>query len=305
MAEFPNAIPTNRQSSTSEYLSNMASSFGHVALHNFEVSEIIALATKLGTGSSTPTSGAVLKGTGAGASAWGQVDLATEIGSFTSADLRGRLSDETGTGSSVFATSPTISAPVFTGGGTWAGSPVLSTPAIADLTNATHTHQNSAGGGTLNGAAAIQDGTITPAELATGTGTSWAYQTWVPVFTNFTTGDGSTNYAKYLQVGKTVFFELGFTLGGTSVVSGEITFTLPITSVTYNTNASPIGIVTILDSGTAFIEGKVVWVTTTTAKISPSKVDGVYGNFVATSSSEPMTWTTNDGFYLTGRYEAA
>lgn len=79
MAEFPTSIPTNRQSSPSEYLSNMASGFGHVALHNFHINEIIALATKLGTGASVPASGQVLRGTGAGASAWGKVDLTADV----------------------------------------------------------------------------------------------------------------------------------------------------------------------------------------------------------------------------------
>lgn len=149
MAEFPNSIPTNHASSTSEYLSNMASGFGHVALHNFEVGEIIALATKLGTGSSTPSSGLVLRGTGTGTSAWGQIDLANDLAAFTSLQLAGRLSDETGSGSSVFGTSPTLSTPTITGGGSWAGSPTLSTPTIASFTNAQHDHSNAAGGGSL------------------------------------------------------------------------------------------------------------------------------------------------------------
>lgn len=56
----------------------------------------------------------------------------------------------TGTGSSVLATSPTIV-----------------TPTIADLTNATHTHQSTAGGGTLD-AAAIAAGTLPVARGGTG-----------------------------------------------------------------------------------------------------------------------------------------
>ena len=51
----------------------------------------------------------------------------------TSAELAGVISDETGSGLLVFATSPT-----------------LTTPTIASFTNATHTHQNAAGGGTLD-----------------------------------------------------------------------------------------------------------------------------------------------------------
>lgn len=45
------------------------------------------------------------------------------------------------------------------------GSPTLTTPTIADLSNATHSHQSAAGGGTLD-AAAIAAGTLDAARLA-------------------------------------------------------------------------------------------------------------------------------------------
>jgi hypothetical protein len=130
MAEFPGSIPTNRQSSTTEYLSNMASSFGHVALHNFEVNEIIAIATKLGTGASTPSSGSILRGTGSGTSAWGQLDLSADVATFSSATLAGRLTDETGSGAAVFGTSPTLATATLT-------SPTLVTPAVDTINEST------------------------------------------------------------------------------------------------------------------------------------------------------------------------
>lgn len=58
--------------------------------------------------------------------------IATGLLVGTSADLAGRISDETGTGLLVFNNTPT-----------------LLTPTIADFTNATHTHLNAAGGGTI------------------------------------------------------------------------------------------------------------------------------------------------------------
>lgn len=54
----------------------------------------------------------------------------------TSAAIAGLISDETGTGALVFGSSPTIV-----------------TPTVASFTNATHTHQNAAGGGQLSEAA--------------------------------------------------------------------------------------------------------------------------------------------------------
>jgi len=69
----------------------------------------------------------------------------------TSAELRTLVTDETGSsGALVFA-----------------GSPSLTTPTIADFTNATHTHQSNAGGGTLD-VAALASGTLAFARGGTG-----------------------------------------------------------------------------------------------------------------------------------------
>lgn len=51
---------------------------------------------------------------------------------------------------------------------------VLTAPTIADFTDATHTHQNAAGGGTLD-AAAIASGTIATARLGSGTANSTTF----------------------------------------------------------------------------------------------------------------------------------
>lgn len=70
----------------------------------------------------------------------------------TSAGIAGALSDETGSGALVFGTSPT-----------------LGTPTIANYTNATHTHQNAAGGGTLD-VAAVASGIFSSTRGGTGNG---------------------------------------------------------------------------------------------------------------------------------------
>lgn len=99
----------------------------------------------------------------------------------TSAGLISALSDETGTGAAVFGTSPTIV-----------------TPTIASFANATHTHQNNAGGGTLD-AAAIAAGTMATARLGSGTANSGTYlrgdQTWAaaPGTSDNWVASGATN----------------------------------------------------------------------------------------------------------------
>jgi len=80
-------------------------------------------------------------------------DNLSVLAATTSAQLAGVISDETGSGALVFGTSPTIV-----------------TPTIASFANAGHSHQNAAGGGTLD-AAAIAAGTLVVARGGTGQST--------------------------------------------------------------------------------------------------------------------------------------
>jgi len=75
MANFPGSTPSFAGFTSSHTLAED----NHAAQHNLEQGEIVALATKIGTGSSTPTANTVLRGTGAGTSAFGQVDLTTDV----------------------------------------------------------------------------------------------------------------------------------------------------------------------------------------------------------------------------------
>lgn len=92
------------------------------------------------------------------------------FGATTSAQLAGVLSDETGSGVAVFGTSPTIV-----------------TPTIASFTNATHNHQNAAGGGTLtlSSPAFANQGTTTTVLHGNAAGN--------PAFSQITNSDISAN----------------------------------------------------------------------------------------------------------------
>lgn len=129
-SSYPGALDSFSNPSGASYQDD--ASVLHADQHANANDAIEALEAKLGTGSSTAAAGKVLRATGAGASAWGQVNVTTDVVGFTSADLQALLSDETGTGVAVFNDTPTIL-----------------TPTIASFVNAVHTHQNSAGGGTL------------------------------------------------------------------------------------------------------------------------------------------------------------
>lgn len=122
------AFPTSVVSNTDPTSGNTQNNPDHAALHSSHNAEIAATETKIGTGASTPTSGKVLRATGTGTSAWGQVVFSTDVTTASSADLRGLLSDETGTGAAVFGTSPTIATPIIT-------SPAITTPSITTSIN--------------------------------------------------------------------------------------------------------------------------------------------------------------------------
>lgn len=182
MATFPSSIPS--------YLGFTA---GHTLLadqhgsqHNSEQGDIIALATKLGTGASTPATSTVLTSTSNGTSSWSQVNLTTMVsGVLPVANGGTGTTNTTGTGSVVFATAPSLSAPVITGGGSWAGSPTISTPTIADFTNSQHSHANAAGGGQLNATNALQNSTVTADKLNLGPQTAVTATTETTVSTTY------------------------------------------------------------------------------------------------------------------------
>lgn len=75
MASYPSALA----SFAGFTATNTLAADNHAAQHNLEQGEILAVQTKVGTGSSTPSSGTVLRGTGSGTSSWGQVDLTADV----------------------------------------------------------------------------------------------------------------------------------------------------------------------------------------------------------------------------------
>lgn len=86
-------------------------------------------------------------------------------------------------------------------------------------------------------------------------------------------------------------------------------FTLPVTSVALTSggaNVSILGMVNISDSGTAQYLGTVKWRDTTSAilQYSDDTAAGLRSDNAITSTT-PMTWTTNDGFFMHFFYEAA
>lgn len=154
----------------------------------------------------------------------------------------------------------------------------------------------------------IADSAVTPAKLQAGTGTGWSWASWTPTLTNMTLGNG-TIVARFIQIGKTVFFRFTFVLGSTSTIGSSPTFSLPVTAITgYTTGAStPIGIVHYEHTGVTNAEGAIYISSTTTASFGVWGAASTYvtGGAGGLSSSVPFTWAVSDQILTTGFYEAA
>lgn len=151
----------------------------------------------------------------------------------------------------------------------------------------------------------ITDGAITNAKLNTTDGEpGGAWESWTPTLSNITAGDGTTT-AKYLQVGKTVFYRFKFVLGSTSAIGSNPTFSLPVTPDSeYDSINTHIGDATLVDSGTKAYFGF----------INRSSSTGVFRVFTAGSTylestnvtpTAPHTWAQTDILQAQGFYEAA
>jgi hypothetical protein len=205
----------------------------------------------------------------------------------------------TGTaGKLVYDTGPTISAAQLT------ASPTLTTPTVADLTNMNHTHASAAQGGLLNGANAITDGTITPAELMSGTGSSWAWTSYTPTYQNLTVGNGTNNGA-YKQIGKTVFLRFEFAMGTTSAIGSSPSIEFPITASSSYATQNLIGNVYYEDSGVTAYVGFAKFTGPGQAELMLIESSGTYGRQGSITSTVPITWGTGDYFRGQLVYEAA
>lgn len=153
----------------------------------------------------------------------------------------------------------------------------------------------------------VTDAAITPAKLTAGTGSSWAWQSWTPTWTNLTVGNGTVT-ARYIQTGKTVCYRVFILFGSTTSISGSVEFTLPVTAAAYPSSSASFAVVgdaRMEDNATAAYFGIVDLFTTTTGRVLVTNTGSTYAGVSGLSSTVPMTWTTNDVLQAEGVYEAA
>lgn len=155
------------------------------------------------------------------------------------------------------------------------------------------------------GTADIADSGVTPAKLLTGTGSTWAWQTWVPAYTNFTLGNGSLTYAKYIQIGKTVHFRIRIVIGSSTSITGSMGFSLPVAAVTGVTDGDALNSkCTYIDTGVASYSGHLEFSSTTVGKYMISTTNATYAGDTNVNGTVPFAFGDTDKLVAAGSYEA-
>lgn len=184
-------------------------------------------------------------------------------------------------------------------------SPTLTTPTIASFVNATHNHQNSAGGGQLV-AAALATGAVTPEKLLAGAGTSWSLTSWTPTIGGSggspTVGNGTAT-GKWTQIGKIGIFEAKIVAGTTTVFGSVSTVvSLPFTLDTAILDGRHlIGDFEFLDvSAPAAYWGKLAVASSTGADLYMINTGGSYAQPSNVTTAVPAAVGTGDVLRITG-----
>lgn len=163
--------------------------------------------------------------------------------------------------------------------------------------------------GVLNTANAVTStsvaaGAIQPQALQSGTGSGWSWQAWPPTYANFTVGNGTVS-AKYIQIGKTVFFKYTITLGTTSAVGSSPTISLPVTAQAAYVVNDPLGTGYANAAGTISFTQVLVASTTTMFPIVWGAATTNVGPAAVLTAAIPGVWAAGSFLQLQGFYEAA
>ena len=155
---------------------------------------------------------------------------------------------------------------------------------------------------TLAAPATGSDVTLTlPAASGTVQTVPGAWTSYTPILTEWTLGNGTLT-GSYSIIGKTVSARVNFVVGSTTTKSGNLTLSLPVTSVNY-TNAAHIGVCYMEDAAVVGFNGFVRLGSTTT--MNPFRITSTTGQADFVTPTGPFTWDTGDFLGLTITYEAA
>lgn len=130
---------------------------------------------------------------------------------------------------------------------------------------------------------------------------------YTPVWTNVTIGNAVVT-AAFNQDGKQITTRTTVVVGTTTSVSGVITFSLPITSVSYPGTAGtqPLGFGIIFDTSAAAVYQMVpIWFSTTTARFNVFVSSGAFTTLANSDATNPVAPGTGDEWTWEMTYQAA
>lgn len=132
-----------------------------------------------------------------------------------------------------------------------------------------------------------------------------AWAVWTPSWTNLTVGNGVLT-AKYVQIGKTVYYTLKLVWGTTTSISGAPQASLPVTAAADYSFNHKLGICVNKDTSAGLLyTGFALWTSSTTVGMYHVLTNSTYASYEASSSAAPFTWATTDIISIDGEYEAA
>lgn len=127
-----------------------------------------------------------------------------------------------------------------------------------------------------------------------------AWLTWAPTLTGLS--GGTLNYAKYMRVGKTIFWRFKYTLAGAGV-STDPKFTLPVAPhADYAASDSFLTYGQINDATGVRYLPAIILSSGSTVLIAYYNGTPAMGTITSTA---PITFASGDQFILSGSYEAA
>jgi hypothetical protein len=129
------------------------------------------------------------------------------------------------------------------------------------------------------------------------------YADYTPTFTNLTVGNGTVAF-RFARVQNFVYVQGTIQFGSTTSVSGGVSATLPVTSTT-RLGSTPIGTVSLLDTGAARYFGPALFSSTTAFVVNAFTIIGTSVSTIAINAATPFTWATGDVISVQLVYEAA
>lgn len=134
-------------------------------------------------------------------------------------------------------------------------------------------------------------------------GTAFAAQaSFASVVSGITPGDATTNF-KFNIVGKRCFFELDFTVGSTTVMTGMPTFTMPVAPINA-AGARPVN-VHLFNSGDNWYGCRAMALVSGAAQLRVGLINTSTGAMEPFTATTPITWSAGDMIVVNGDFEIA